>query len=471
MGTVFGRCKTIVGSASQLYVGKRKLHTTAELFEFLTGCGASVGRKNQRLHEEKKAVPHPEKKGPKPSNVDERFEGFYDWVVEKIESAKKGGWVTLDSLKRDLSLERSLTVSKRVLRRTLRKLGFRYVRRVGKWFSRRHEERIQRRLWDFLEWAVGNSSKVGGKFVWNIPVAFQDETNINDGEFRQFSICAPESKGSGKLDRGFDQQKKGKGVRVNVLHCIFSHIDQPTAADGSPECMEAWKSTWTGKNHKYKGATVTGPHVEQFFQEHVFHRMAGGAVCLDNAQTHKAYTAEMAEMGEAELCTLIEEKTANGKKGSYRGDFVRKEFEKLIKDAPFGLVGFLTESQLRSFVRRHHLFDTELYAQATAYNVARLIYLPQYYPECNPIERYWALLKRYYYDTDPCLQHKSRLAQALARIPDDYVEKCFHKSLEWVWAKHAEMKKLRVLGPREGDVVGDEELMSGSEAESDGSSS
>ena len=467
LGTVFAGCKTLISSGSELRVGKRKLRTTAQAFEFLTQCGASVGRKNKKLKEDGKEVQAPKKKGPKPSNVDERFEGFYDWVVEKIESAKKGGFVTLDSLKRDLQADRALTVSKRVLRRTLRKLGFRYVRRVGKWFSRRQEERVQRRLWDFLEWVVENSSKApDGKPVWDIPVAFQDETFIHDGQFREFSICAPEAKGSRKLDRGYDEQKKGKGTRVNVLHCIFSHIDQPTK-DGKPECLEAWKSTWKGKNHKYKGSTVQGTHVAQFFREHVFHRMAGGAVCLDNASSHKVYTEEMGEMGEAELIELIISKTANAKKGSYRGDHVKKEFDKMVKENPLGELG-LEEGPLRSFVRKHLLYDTELYAEATRYNLSRLIYLPQYYPECNPIERYWALLKRRYYDTDPTLPHKTRLAQALAAIPDDYVDKCFRKSLEWCWAKHAEMKKLRVRAAgREGMVsVGDEELASDSEDES-----
>jgi transposase len=473
---VFSGCKNLIASNSKVYVGKKLLRTTAELFEFLTGSAASPARAAAKNLSANQLIIPPKKKGPAPAAVDEKFEGFYDWVVAKIEEAKKGGWITLGSLKRDLALERAVTVSKRVLRRTLRKLGFRYVKRVGQWISRRNEERIQRRLWDFLEWAVANSSRAevaaadGGRgkpkayrYVWDIPTAFQDETAINDGEFRKFSICAPVKKGGTKLDRAYDRLGKGDGPRVNVLHCIFSHIPQPARADGAPECLEAWKSTWIGKKHKYVGRTVEAKHIEQYFLEHVFHRMAGGAVCLDNASTHTAYTEEMRDMEEGELDELIATKTQNQKKGSYRGDFVSKEYVKLKTEHLFP-----TASQLRGFIRKHHLMDTKLYADAVLYNVARLIYLPQYHPECNPIERYWALLKRYYYDSSPTLPHKSRMAQALARIPEGYVDKCFHKSLAWIWAKHAEMKISRVSVGEQEAVVADEDMMSDSESESEG---
>ena len=103
--------------------------------------------------------------------------------------------------------------------------------------------------------------------------------------------------------------------------------------------------------------------------------------------------------------------------------------------------GVLLEAQnLRGFIRKHHLMDTQLEELAAQFGVA-LVYGPQYHPEANPIERYWALLKRYYYDTDPTLPHKTRMALALAKMPEDYADKCINASLRWCWEKHEAMGK------------------------------
>jgi len=477
LGNLYLKCKEIMSSPnSRVYIGSHKLKTTADLFEALSSVAASVGRNAKKKQVAKQDILPPKKKGPAPSSVDEKFEGFYDWVWDKVERAKKGGYLTLDQLRLDLQLEKGLRVSKRLLRRSLRKLGFKYVRRVGHWMSRRHEERIQHRLWDFLEWTVANSEEkmLDGKrhFFWKLPVGFQDETWVNEREFRKFSICAPTVKGGTKVDRRYDNGRDGVGTRVNVLHCIFSHMHdgQPTKPDGSPECLVHWKSSWTGKNHKYKGKFTTSAHVEKFFLENVFMHVSGGAgvVCCDNASTHRAYTEEMEQMSDVELLLLIRERLRTAEKGTFRGGFVKRAFDALVAKTPGGAKN-LTEGNLRGFICKHHLKDTKLWKMASdLYNV-RLVYIPQYYPECNPIERYWALLKRYYYDTDRALPHKTRLTQALARIPDDYVDKCFRKSLEWCHEEHARMKarrgKLGAVSPA--DAVGDEELEPTSDSDSE----
>ena len=475
LGVVFDSLKEILSSSnSKLYRGSRKFKTTAELFESVTGVAASVGRSAKKKQKAKQEILPPKPKGPAPTTVDEKFEGFFDWVVSKVNGAKKGGYVTLDSLRRDLFLEHGIRVSKRLLRRSLRKLGFKYVRREGHWFSRRHEERIQHRLWDFLEWVVGSSEEkvVEGKreFYWKIPVGFQDETWVNERQFRKFSICAPTVKGGGKVDRSYDNGKSGEGTRVNILHCIFSHIPQPTNPDGTPECLVHWKSTWTGKAHPYSGKFTTSAHVEKFFRDKVFLQLSGGqgVACCDNASTHRAYTEEMEQMCDVQLLQLIRGKISSAKKGSFRAGYVKRAFKALVDKTPGGANG-LTEGNLRSFICKHHLKDTKLWQVASdAYDV-RLVYIPQYYPECNPIERYWSLLKRYYYDTDRTLPHKTRLSQALARIPDKYVDTCFRKSLEWCHAEHARMRARKLAAVPAMEPVEDEELAptSDSSGESD----
>ena len=41
---------------------------------------------------------------PTPATAEDQFEDFYEWVAANIEKAKKGSYVTLDSLELDLLL-------------------------------------------------------------------------------------------------------------------------------------------------------------------------------------------------------------------------------------------------------------------------------------------------------------------------------------------------------------------------------
>ena len=462
-------------NVDSLTINGKKYTTVGDMFERLSGVSKSVGK----THSGKKAdeIPPPAKPGPKPTSVDEKFEGFYDWVSEKIEGVKKSGFLTLPMLKVALRLERGLTVSLRLLRRTLRKLGFRYVKRVGKWASRRHEERIQRRLFSFLEWVVAHSSReeieqeeaeamppLAGKrkrkaesdgklyrYVWNLPVGFQDESFVYDAVWRKFSWCG--------MDKTSDLGKKGDGVRVNMIHCLFSHLC-PQPSDGChPKSLVTWKSSWTGKRHEYSGSTVDGDHILKYFSTRVFPELPGGVVLTDGAGNHKEYTDDMRGMGEEELEEMIQQKCKDASKGSYRW-WVWKKFTEKKQEALFPLEA----PQLRKFIRDHVLIDTKLWARAQQFSCL-LMYLPQYYPECNPIERYWALLKRYYYDTDPKLPHTTRLNEALARIPEDYPSKCIQKSLAWCYAKFAEMKRKKGAGGAEAVEVGDAEQLEDIESE------
>ena len=462
----YGACGELLSSngGSVLFRGK-KVTTVARLFELLyPGHSASTARA-AALGKKKGTLGEPKKKGPAPKQVEEVIaEGewagdFVGWLVHKVENAKKGSFVTIDSLKRDLQVEAGEVVSKRFLRRTLKRLGFRYVKRKGMWISRRNEERIVRRLWEFCKWAVANSTRTqvaGGKkkfrYEWNRPVGFQDETFIQDGEFRKHSWCAPHP-GSKRVDNFYDVGT-GKGTRINVIHTIFAaNGPQPVTAAGVPACLVHWKSSWTGKQHKYKGETVTGEHITKYFCEEVFHCLQGGRVWVDNASTHKVYTEAMHEMDATDLENHIETKISQAK-NDYRGKFVKEQWQKLKGK----YVDSVKESKLRDFIRKHNLMDTVLSQKGDMYNV-EVAFLAQYHPEANPIERYWALLKRKYYDTDPKLPHQTRMSQALAKIPDDFVGKCIEKSLEWVWKKHEELAALpKFGGPAPAVVVGDAAL-------------
>lgn len=452
VGTVFNRVREFMGQQN------KTRYTSGELFQFLTNVSASTGLEygNQLLNGTPFEDPKPP--GPAPSDVDARFVGFYDWVMEKVEGAKKNSYLTLPGLRRDLQREHGLPVSLGVLRRTLKRLGFRYLRRVGKWISRRNEPRVQQRLWSFLDYTVKHTQRtevtpaelaasraVSGEpprkrtkkagsdgklytYSWNFPVAFQDESFIQEGGMNPFSWCA-------KGDKGFDFKKKGKGSRINILHCIFSHEqEQPVLANGRPKALCVWKSTWTGKKHEFKGSTTTANHIDRYFSTRVFPGVGeGGVAVIDNAGTHREQVQDLKGMDDSELDDLIMDKT-DGEKGSLRWK-LRKEYDALARKLGLGL----DAPEMRKFIRTHHLYDTTLHEMAKRFE-ASLVYLPQYHPECNPIERYWALLKRKYYATDPQLNWQERLDLAFGEIPTNFADLCIQKSLEWVYKRHAEMK-------------------------------
>lgn len=475
-GVVFAQCMKLMASkGTKVYRSGMKMNTGAELFEFLTGTCASGGRKaaKQISGGGELAVPAPKPKGPAPLTVDAKFEDFFEWVSAKVDNAKKGSYLTLQVLKTALHTEHTVVVSIRVLRRTMKQLGFRYAKRHGVWVSRRQEERIQRRLWSFLEWVVQNSTRTqvptgrepegDGMFytyVWNIPVAFEDESFVYDCVFRAASWC----KGG---DKTFEWGKSGDGVRVNMIHTVFAHLDhQPMQekAPVHPKALVTWKSSWTGKSHEFSGNTVVGAHMQKYFGTRVFPDMSGGVVCLDGAGNHKEHAQDLKEMDEQEIAQLISTKCEGAAKGSYRA-WVWKVFRAQEKElGAFGMSG----PQLRKFCRTHNLVDTKLFVLAQLFNI-RLLYLPQYHPEANPIERFWALLKRYYYDTSPTLPHTTRLRDALTRIPADYVDKCIQKSLRWCYKRFEEMKGMKKFGGA-AVVVGDAEALedASSDSESDG---
>ena len=271
------------------------------------------------------------------------------------------------------------------------------------------------------------------KYVWNDPIAFQDESFLYSAAFRRYSWC--------NKDRTYDKKKEGDGIRICLVHTIFSHLDpQPTKDDGSPEALAAWSSTWTGKHHEFKG-NCDGDDIERYFKTRTFKYLGkGGVAILDNAGTHKVHMEDIKDRSAAELETYIEDRIKFSKKDKKEGRYkyllyeeywaLRAEKMPLKHDAKVYL----------KFIRENHLQDTVLREMATAREIT-LNYLPGYYPECNPIERYWALLKRKYYDSNPSLSWRARLDVAVSQIPEDYIDKCISKSLKWVWDKLAQLKE------------------------------
>ena len=462
IGTVYTKCKEFVSGSL-----KKSLRTVALLFQFMMGGLASVssGLEYSNRLESGATLAQPLKTGPESNNVHARFEGFYDWVFEKVDASKKKGNVTLPSLKRALQEEHGVRCSERFLRKALKKAGFRYVKRDGAWISRRNEYRVQEKLWYFLEWAVQHSLReelsaaeyaemrgdtVGdgspkrkkkaknddGKFfayAWTMNVAFQDETAIQTNQKTPHSWCLTS-------DKKYDYGPKGKGYRVNVLHTIFGHhnLEPLEPKTGLPKAFKCWSSNWKGqKKHEFVGSTVTSEHIDKYFADYVFCEVGQGdsRVLIDNASTHKKMVQRLKEMDVDALDLQIREKTDCTDPNS-RKSRLRRLYR---KDYPDCFRSEADAKDLRKFIRTHHLFDTTLSDLAEMFETS-VQYLPQYHPECNPIERYWAMLKRLYNAADSDEPWQNRVKIALHQIPRNFANLCIQKSLEWVYERHAVMK-------------------------------
>jgi len=445
---------------------KKKL-TLKQAFETLTGKSHSSGLEYANQLNSVTPLTPPVKPGAKPQDLDSdsRFAGFYDWISEKVERAKTSGFLSLPGIVRDLKREEDVVVSLRVLRRTMRKLGFVYAKRKGLWISRRQEYRVQVRLWGFVKWAVENSTRVeveeneqdgqepprkrpnrskeeDGKqyaYFWNFPVGFQDESWVQECAFPDRSWCK-------NKDRTKDNKTKGEGSRVNMIHTIFANttdtLAQPIVETGARKgklaAFVAWKSTWTGKTHEFRGNFTNAGHIRYYFDSRVFPQLAeGGVAVIDNAQTHKEHIQDLKTMDEDELKELIMEKTAytpEEKRQKSRKFLIRQVFD--TESGPFGM----GDKELRKFIMKHHLYDTVLGEMSKRWGVV-LNFLPQYHPECNPIERFWAELKRRYYNTDPNQTWVKRMEQAMAQIHEHFAHLCIQKSLKWCYKKYDEMKR------------------------------
>jgi len=282
----------------------------AEDDDAVVSRNARIERLAQRSVKPTGGMGPPRKRGRSPYDVEKSYEHFYEWVLDKVQAAKKRGYLTVQRLREDLRLEHDLVFSKRVLRRTLRRLGFEYRKRIGAWETRRAQPGVQAKLREFLEFVVTNSSRgtdAGGKahYSWNAPFAFFDETYLYTRAFRDKSWCL---RGDYTKDRG----QLGADRRASVLHALFSqHDPQPPTGN----TLVHWLDSWTGKTREFKGQ-CTSEHILKYVERYlVQHIGEGGTLILDNCSTHKEFLQRLDHCSTDEIhAFIIERETPEGQK-------------------------------------------------------------------------------------------------------------------------------------------------------------
>ena len=177
------------------------------------------------------------KPGPKPRKIEFEFDWFIEWLNDKVSTAKKGGFLTIQNLQRDLHSEAGVQLSRKLLRRTLLRMGFVYCKRAGRWTSRRNSPDALAKLRLFLEFVYENTEWVEddpavpdspGKWRWKIPLGYEDESFEHESAFRKESW-------SHKTDKTYDFGRCSDRT-ISILDAIFSF-------GFATSCRKAWPST------------------------------------------------------------------------------------------------------------------------------------------------------------------------------------------------------------------------------------
>ena len=385
------------------------------------------------------------KRGPEKIKLEVENPGLEKWLEDEARKANKGRYLTVQKLlhayKQDLPLlgpvrpnqqqqQLQRIISEKVFRRALHALNFRYTERRFKRLEARESPRILADLDRVLKWWKANThrvwSDIAGKHVWKFIrwVSFMDESYMRAGEYRSRSWTNANTRTRSIMN---------KDSRLVLLHSIFSHRN-----DKLP--CKYWCAEWKKKRQagfpggQYFGkcdAAVMTEYFKEIFLAFGAHpdgvdQKEENIVWCDNASMHKRIREEM-RTAEDIIDWVSEEPTID--------ESVQNVIEALVQSAP----GPLPErANLLKALRDNGIETFELAATAKVYN-ARVMYLPAYYSELNPIELVWCEIKRYYRDdTNPEDPWEVRLQAACDSITPSFIECCFDRSIRWALRKYDE---------------------------------
>jgi transposase len=362
----------------------------------------------------------------------EEYDFLFLWMMEKVEAAKKGGYLTLAIICDALWAEKQLKCSQKEMSEALHTLGFRYKRRRAVYVTKRGEERVQRMLQNHCRWIYERTERLpSGRHVFKTPVCFQDESWTEERAFRLESWVFGEDNAA---DMG-----KGAGARIALLDTIFSFKFVASA-------RKAWNCAH--KTGKYHG-NCTADVMEMYYGDDVFPNLKGnsdslagapgGTALCDNCSTHKAYLENIKDFNRDDLFAFVVEKETDIKKKKEFIDKVQKEWD--------GLPNRECLKNMRGWIRDSNLRTRNLENLAILYN-CQLRYVPPYHPECNPIEYVWCRLKRRYRDLPRDMPWKERLRRAYEGIDQNFIDSCIDRSIRWCLAVHAKFLKVGVVQVR-----------------------
>ena len=107
-----------------------------------------VKRAKKKAEENEGVLPAQVPTGPKPKeHLEERIPDLDPYIQTLVEEAKKGGYLTVASIRQELmsrhpELHAARAITKEHVRTSLKQLGYRYATRKAVWISRRESPEV-----------------------------------------------------------------------------------------------------------------------------------------------------------------------------------------------------------------------------------------------------------------------------------------------------------------------------------------
>lgn len=452
-----------IGNCEDLYDGRRSAQVmhykfrppdVRKFFQEITGVSSSALNKmeHHRDKDDEKNGPEgwvmpPERTGAKRREVNQNalevvLPELDEFIRDEILRVRKGGHLTVKILAENATkyFDCGQQIKPQRMRRALKRLGYEYKQRAGKYMNRRCEPENLEKLKEFCQWVFENVAQDPNTGLYNftIPVGFGDGANEYTKAFRGLSWIFRKDPKLRTCERG---RKKDSGQRLNMLGAIYANSYDM----GS---FQTWNSAEKGKNSYAKGEDI-----HKHTMEHVVPNLpagTGAVYVLDNASNNKKVVEALKDAKPNEVHDWIIENDQN-----------QQRFDKYWKENSEGK----TEKQLKKlyfkYIRANIDEFTELALELRNHHGIELRYLPAYYPECNPIELIWAHIKREFKATDVKLPWKERLQIAHSKVTQEQIELAFDKSIRYCLDRLVELQETQMVhGEANGDdpVVHDEEV-------------
>ena len=364
------------------------------------------------------------------------FPDLDKYIKEEIEKARKRKHLTIGILSESASEYFQFRITRQRMKRALKRLGYEYADRAGKYINRRHEPQNLAKLRAFCQWVkdhcVYNADT--DLYTFTIPVAFGDGANEYTRAFRSRSWLL---RNDPLLSTCEKPRKKDCGQRVNMLGAIYSNAFDMAS-------FTAWNSSEAGKNPYAKHDDIY-----HHTMTHVLPNLGGpgsGAVyVLDNAGNNKKVVDGFQEAKADDIHDWI---------NAHDPDMERWE-KYWLEESPACSTKLQEKAMMLRYIR-DHVDEFSILAQELKKRGVKLVYLPAYYPECNPIELIWAYIKKEYKATDAKKPWRQRLDEAHAKVTEEQVDKCFDHSIRYCLDRLMEFEKNQVVVPVDGDGIVDD---------------
>ena len=340
------------------------------------------------------------------------------FIREEIEKARKGSFLTVKILAERASAKFECTIKKHRMRRALKRLGYEYKARNGKYVNRRSEPGNLAKLKEFCEWVHANVAQAPdtGLYRFTIPVGFGDGANEYTKAFRGRSWVTRDDP---KLLTSEKGRSKDSGQRLNMLGAIYS-------SSYDMDSFQTWNSADKGKSQY-----ATNQDIVDHTVSHVLPNLPGGCgavYVLDNASNNKMIEEGLRAATSTELHDWINEHDPDAPRFQrFWEEEAEAKNETELKKALFKYI-------------RTNIEDFTKLARECKLRGVGLRYLPAYYPECNPIELIWAHIKREFKATSVDLPWKERLEIAHSKITEEQIELSFDRSIRYCLDRLVELR-------------------------------